>query len=375
MPRIKNIPYLLLILFCLMNSCTESSSDNDETGIHDPQPQFDLVKADSIGIELGDSNYVFGTIIDAAYLIDGRIALLDMQRKKVLVYSEDGEFLMQAGSGGSGPGEFLLPFTITALSSGGFAVSDIHAGKVVFFDSTCTHERELSNFYPMAPMTIETGVNGSIIGKRMNYYYDEEEDRLFSGSQFCQWSDSTEPDFVFLENYADHQSDERISYNYTSSFDGMFFCCPSSEDEYVITGFTPGGDTAFSTEVSWEATAMTREEIDAARPGIIVPGPGSESTITELNADWEPDSIRNAGLLVGVDNKNRLWVKSGRGETVSLVFDLYESGSGSFITSIQTTLPAIARYWNIEVSESGILGWDHNPADYPRVYILELVEN
>ena len=34
---------------------------------------YELVIADTIGIEMGDSNYVFGTIIDAAYLPDGAL--------------------------------------------------------------------------------------------------------------------------------------------------------------------------------------------------------------------------------------------------------------------------------------------------------------
>ncbi|MCD4702528.1 MAG: hypothetical protein K8S24_11795 [Candidatus Aegiribacteria sp.] len=55
-------------------------------------------------------------------------------------------------------------------------------------------------------------------------------------------------------------------------------------------------------------------------------------------------------------------------------FDLYSVSDGPLITSVETTLPAIARYWSYKVSESGILGWDHNPADYTRVYILELVK-
>ncbi len=373
MKKVIETSFLLPLLFFLF-SCAESDSDPSEVGIHNSQPRYDLIKADSIGIELCDSNYVFGTIIDATFLIDGRIALLDMNRKKVLVYSEDGDFISQAGSGGSGPGEFLLPFTITALSDGGFAVSDIHAGKIVFFDSTCSFVRDLGGFYPMAPMSIGRGANGSIIGKRINYYYDEEEERVLSGSEYCVWSYSTEPDLVYFENYSDHQSEDRISYNYTSTFDGRLFCCPSSIDEYAIAGYTAAGDTSFTNEIPWEVTHMTSEEIDAARPGIVVPGPGTESTSSELTADWEPDSIRNAGLLIGVDEYNRLWVKSGRGETASPVFDLYTIEDGSPITSIETTLPAIARYWNIEVTESGILGWDHNPADYPRVYILELVD-
>lgn len=65
---------LLLSSMFFLISCDNSEaieSTNENT-----LPQYDLVKVDSIGIEIGDSNYVFGTIIDATYLIDGRIALL-----------------------------------------------------------------------------------------------------------------------------------------------------------------------------------------------------------------------------------------------------------------------------------------------------------
>lgn len=364
----------LLLMFTVMIGCSESDSPRNIDSVANPHTLYNLVKSDSIGIEIGDSNYVFGTIIDATYLTDGRIAVLDMIRKKVLLYSVNGEFISQTGSSGSGPSEFLLPFSIAALSDGGFAVSDIHAGKVVFFDSTGSFERELSGFYPMAPMKIEMGANGSIIGKRMNYYFDDETDRVFSGAEYCVWSDSTAPDIVFLENYTDHQSEDRISYSFTSSINGMFFCCPSSKAEYEVTGFYPNGDTAFCTEIPWSTTSMTQEEIDVARPGIVVPGPGSESTISDLNSDWKPDSVRNAAFLVGVDRENRLWVKSGRGETASPVFDLFNLEDGSILLSVETSLPAIARYWNIKVSDNGILGWDHNPDDYPRIYMLELNE-
>jgi len=118
----------------------------------------------------------------------------------------------------------------------------------------------------------------------------------------------------------------------------------------------------------------TEEELEVARPGMVIPGPGSESTSSELSADWSPDSIRSSGSLIGLDGENRLWVKSGRGATASPIFDLYDADDGSSLGSIETTLPAIAQLWNIKIFESGILGWYHNPGDYPRVYILELVD-
>lgn len=363
---------VLLSFLTLLISC--GGSDSTELADEIIQPQYDLIKVDSIGIELGDSNYVFGTIIDAACLTDGRIALLDILKRKVFVYSGNGEFLGSAGGEGMGPGEFISPYTLTPLSDGGFAVADIQQSKIIFFDSSLQYARELCGFQPMAPDRIGIGPDGSFFGRRLNWYYDEEEEELYSGSEYCLWSDSVEPYQTYQENYFLHSSDDHFFCSIASSSDGRFFSMPSSKTEYSIIGYTPEGDVSFSIEIPWETTYRTEEELLVARPGMVIPGPGSESTSSELSANWSPDSTRSTGSLAGLDEKNRLWVKSGRGETASPVFDLYNSTDGSSMGSVETTLPPIARYWSVKIFESGILGWDHNPGDYPRVYILELVD-
>lgn len=365
---------LALVMFFLIafSGCNETGSEevsNDNT-----QPRYDLVKVDSIGIELGDSNYVFGAILDAVYLTDGRIALLDLLKRQIFVFSGSGEFIRSVGREGMGPGEFISPYSLTALSDGGFAVSDIQQCKILFFNSSLEYVRELGGFQSMAPDRISIGPGGSVFGRRMNWYYDEDQEELYSGSEYCLWSDSVEPDRIYQENYFLHSSDDHFFCGIASDEDGRFFTMPSSKTEYRITGYTSVGDISFQIELPWETTYLTEEELIVARPGMIIPGPGSESTSSELSADWSPDSIRSAGYLAGLDGENRLWVKSGRGETASPVFDLYDATDGSSLGSIETTLPAIARFWNIRIFKSGILGWDHNPGDYPRVYILRLID-
>ncbi len=358
---------LIIFIGCGRTEIIEAANDST-------QFQYDLVKVDSIGIEIGDSNYVFGTIIDATYLIDGRIALLDIIQQRILVFSGTGEFVGSAGREGMGPGEFVSPFSLTALSDGGFAVSDIQQGKVMIFDSSLEYVRELSGFQTMAPDRISIGPGGSFFGRRLNWYYDQEEEELYSGSEYCLWSDSVEPDRIYQENYFLHSSDDRFSCGIASSEDGQFFTMPSSKTEYIITGYTHEGDVSFTIDVPWETMYLTEEELLVSRPGMMIPGPGSEATSSELTAGWSPDTTRLAGSLAGLDSENRLWIKSGRGETSSPVFDLYNATDGSLICSIETTLPAIARFWNIKIFESGILGWDHNPGDYPRIYMLELID-
>ncbi len=363
---------LFLSSITISFSCGET--ETTEYANENAQPLYDLIKADSIGFEFGDSNYVFGAIIDATYLIDGRIALLDILQRKILVFSRSGEFIGSAGGEGMGPGEFISPYSLTPLSNGGFAVSDIQQGKIAFFDSSLGLVKELSGFQPMAPDRISIGPDGSVFGRRHNWYYDEDQEEVYSGSEYCLWSDSTQPDQVYQENYFPHSSDDHFFCGISSTDDGRLFTMPSSRSEYRITGYSSSGDVSFQIELPWETMYLTEEELLAARPHMVIPGPGSESTSSELSADWSPDSTRGAGTLAGLDGENRLWVKSGRGEGASPVFDLYSATDGTSLGSIETTLPAIARFWTIRVSEPGILGWDHNPGDYPRVYMLELVD-
>jgi len=189
-----------------------SGLDQPANEAPDGLPEYDLVKVDSIGVELGDSNYVFGAVIDAVVLTDGRIALLDIFKQKVSVFSHEGEFIGCAGSGGSGPGQFTSPYSIAPLSGGGFAVADVQLRKVVFFDSSLAFTRELSGFMPAGPLRIQGGPEGSIIGSRMNYYFDEDEDTVYSGSEYGRWRDSLEPDLLYLESYALHTSDDHVFY-------------------------------------------------------------------------------------------------------------------------------------------------------------------
>jgi hypothetical protein len=54
----------------------------------------------------------------------------------------------------------------------------------------------------------------------MNYYFDEDEDTVYSGSEYGRWRDSLEPDLLYLESYALHTSDDHVFYTYASSGEG-----------------------------------------------------------------------------------------------------------------------------------------------------------
>ena len=100
-----------------------SASDDSRTASSqqvqiDTNPTVMLSPVDSIGIELGDSNYVMGGVEGVDFGPDGNIAVLDCGRSTVLLYSPRGEYLRNIGRRGNGPGE-LQKITFMAVSEDG----------------------------------------------------------------------------------------------------------------------------------------------------------------------------------------------------------------------------------------------------------------
>jgi hypothetical protein len=91
-----------------------------------------------------EGNGFFGAA-DVAVLEGDRIAVLDGDAKRVVVYSHDGTFLAQYGREGSGPGEFQMPFEMAAAPGGGVVVYDVLNARL---------ERFSPGLEPLAPERI-----------------------------------------------------------------------------------------------------------------------------------------------------------------------------------------------------------------------------
>jgi hypothetical protein len=65
-----------------------------------PQPSV------TIGVEDGDSSYLFYGVVGSQRLSDGRLAVADYGSHEIRVYDSTGQFLLSAGRQGDGPGEY-----------------------------------------------------------------------------------------------------------------------------------------------------------------------------------------------------------------------------------------------------------------------------
>ncbi len=84
----------------------------------------------------GDERYLFGHVLGALMLRDGRIAVLDFGTSRIRVYSSDGVHLEDWGGKGEGPGEFTLPpMHIFPYRGDSILVSELGATRLTIFDS------------------------------------------------------------------------------------------------------------------------------------------------------------------------------------------------------------------------------------------------
>ena len=97
---------IIIFVLLLLASCgdegevpaEELQNDTRENSTALPEIDIYLKVTDSIGIDIGDSNYVFGKPTLALHSPGGDIAILDIQKLCILFYSPEGEYIQTVES-------------------------------------------------------------------------------------------------------------------------------------------------------------------------------------------------------------------------------------------------------------------------------------
>ncbi len=369
----NNARYLLplfYIAFFLLNSC----SGNPSGDISESDQNISLRLIDTLGVDIGEENYVFGNIVDAVFLPDGRIVLLDVLLNRISIFSSNGEFVSSFGTEGNGPGEFSEPVSIAVLSNNVLAVSDNMHRKVVFFDSLNCYLWEITGFDPVPPSFIENGVLNSFIGMQSHYFI--ESGVLNFGVRLGSWSQTVEPDVVYAAFYTIpiDNTIELYSVHFCTDSQGRVLTAPTSYEEYCITGYSSGGDTLFHITEPYNRIEKTQEEIEYEHMCYRYDTPGFDSDDRRSIASrWEPDPYRLAIESISTDHADRIWVQTGRSESNSPNFRVYDS-NGNRLASVETDLPIESLNWDFVFGPDRVLAFDTNPSDYSKVYILEVTD-
>lgn len=371
---------VLVSILMTISGCGTDAESETTTDISDAVPVDTLTIAitDTIGVEMGDSSYVFGMLMEVAHGSDGNIIAMDINRSRLSVYSPDGEFIGYIGSPGPGPGEFLVPVNFAVMADGGVAVSDAVARNISFFDAEGEFREYIDGFFPTPPMSIEGCPDGGFVGRSMSMVMTEES--MEASMQLCKYSDGTEADVTYFskpmemdfsgDNQATHQRGPEI--DFAVGPDGSVFVAELSDTLFAVSGYSPEGEEFLTLYEEMERTPLTREEIDAGSLALsimITDGEASAGTNRVDNTyHW-----RNVIASIGIDSRSRIWIEMANTDTP--VFRVYDySGTLLFVAVPDVEFTPVTRP-SFMIDTGGILACDRDPMDYPKIYNFQLQEN
>lgn len=361
--------YTICVLLQLLIFIGCESTD-DEFGSR--RIDFQLVPIDSIGIETGDSCYVFAKIFDACFLNPDRIAISDPRFQEARIFSRSGDHMYSVSAVGNGPGECNYPDDLTRLNNGNLLIGSYYDRKALVFDTSFVFVREILFDNPSNLFRLQPYGDSSFAG--MYLFHDM--NSFTGGNGLARWHDAAEPEYVYIENSApidmDYKYQVTTSLCYTVMSDTMLWVSKYSTDEYTIDCYAPDGSIVQTISVPYsehgKSEDFIRRELERARLSYI--------EATGSDAGFNIDLIRTHGAIsdLAMDAEGMLWVRRGFAEDAP-IYDIYDDG-GQYMYSCEVALPCWQEVnrWKLVIDEYGYLAIPLNPEIYPLVYILEIRE-
>ncbi len=351
----------------LVLSCT------DEKWV-EPFPQRQVISIiDSIGVELGDSCLIFGSVADALITPDGSILVLDQTYCVIREYGADGEYIRTLSRKGSGPGEMQYPTEMEILSDGLILVRDQGRRNLILLDRSGVCVQELNDLSLLPPEAINSAGELAFNAVETSiHYYGDEYIAVATPTMYSTYSG------MVLHEFCTDTLDLNVE-EVLSSLDGLqgksllaasndrLFYAVQSHDKYEVTCWDKAGDMMFEFAMDLPQSAKSQTEIESEiqyaefRLGV---SPGG------LAGSFSPQSYNDMILSIGVDARGMLWIQ--RGTENQPVFDLVDESSSHCASAV---FPRTGKYWCFRISEYGSLAWDRNPQEGPqRIYILDTSE-
>ncbi len=372
-----SIPFMIVAALALISACYEQPAPDAGDGTSTPSDEYRIVTIiDSIGVELGDSNYVWGSIEAVTHAADGNILALDRPACCVREFTPEGEFVRQFGRKGTGPGEFVNPLSMVRFTDGRVGILDLGMGGLHTFMPDGEWEgisAEMTNEPPLW-MTATEG-NGYVCHVNDFEFADDEFIVIARVARFE--ADGVEPTTVYWEtsfpwDFQDLTALIKGSYfarTWTSDREGHVFVAPRSSEDGTITGFTTGGEEFVTIVYELEPAPKSQLEIDEEAEFW---NRRAESMGANGPFNYQPDPDRWMVHSMGIDGSGQLWVRRGTEETP--IFDVFDmSGNRLFTAHVPEITGHRGLLWEIHVDEFGILGYSLDPEyGYQKLYILEL---
>ena len=351
----------------------------DETPPELPHIEYKLVITDSIGVEIGDPDYILGWPVSLTHSPEGNIVFVDRMKHAAFVYTPDGEFIRTIGREGEGPGEFRRPWGLSFYSDGSLQIGDQDA--ITLFDSNYEYQDQMIWSF-RAPDLVTALDAGGFIGLQMSL--KPEEDRVLWCSTLAWWDGDKDPsvEYFYIEidmnmgsEVNDHSEYRGGDIICCATRNGRIFYSQSSIETFVIHGCELDGIPFLHIEdESVHRVRKSEDELQAEMDNYVSLMNMITGGAPGTNTDVKLDPYKQTILGMFIDGEERLWVRLGY--YPGIVFRVYDmSGEILFHAMVEYNGdPVDLIGWKITGDEHGFLVQDESYGEYQRIYMLTLTE-
>lgn len=329
---------------------------------------------DTLGVEYGDTTRMFGLIRSAEWTPAGDIAVLDMNRCAVQVFSRDMVETARMGRRGEAPGEFQLPGSMTVLPDGSIAVVDIVGMKVTVFAPDGSVDREIRGFTMAPPLELQGLDDSSFAAMSMTMMSTGGDDGIAQGSlRLDRYSDSPEPDLTYAEYPLPEPGmvggPEGPRFEFACTPDGRVVISEQSDTLLHVRRFAADGTRDLEIREEYGRIPWPEEERGEALALSIMINDGSVNT--EASSVPVEDEFRTICRSVQVDSLGRIWLEMT--DTSESCFRVLSPDGELLFVAVPEDREALdGCTWSI--TPLGMLAIDANPDDWPKVLLMECSE-
>lgn len=360
-----NLATLVLLFAC-----------GEETGhVEATMPPCTLTVLDSVGVELGDSAYVFGAILGLEFMPGGGFAVLDRVSRNVRLYDDRGVYQTTIAGSGSGPGEIVQPYGLFVWSNGDIGIMDPYRGGLQKF----TREGEylgtvidVTRNVPLNPRMV--GDTGYVAYRtRINPDGDNATVETFLGYFPMTW----EPSHKYLSSTVpmdlNRMADfflEQFFYSFwaVDRVNGLVYAAPFDEGEYRILAFPLEGGEPEVIEMETSLVPKTDAEIEMERAFVAEYLTAAEGGEAPYNMHCEPWPYRLPIAGMEVDDTGNLWVLRGNRDDV--IFDVWDRSGTRVAECLLQGLEG--GDLNFRIRGRRMIIYRENPPDYQKIYIAQI---